>query len=260
MLLTLSKHILQVEGLKVNAFAVFPSQKQERAASAWAIMSHGYTADKSSILNWAQRLASENCPALLFDLPGHYLGSFNEVEDIKQFAELAPKFFDQAYMLLQKLLGECPRLVLTGHSLGALLALKALSTSDSPFSSLEKRAVVVGLGHAPEDGQHLFETPLYKSTLHLRAQLVSPALAPQHMLPWIHKEKEKLQLNPSDCVHFISGLDDLVATAENVDSLVLQLKKNGARITCEHPARLPHHQPELAAGLIKSYLKKEQWL
>ena len=47
--------------------------------STFAVFTHGYTADKSSIINWPIRLAEAGVSSILFDLPGHYLGTFSEV-------------------------------------------------------------------------------------------------------------------------------------------------------------------------------------
>ena len=62
-----------------------------------AVFCLGYTADKSSILNWATRLAEVGCAVAIFDLPGHYLGNFSEVWDFEYFKNNAHKLFNSAY-------------------------------------------------------------------------------------------------------------------------------------------------------------------
>ena len=85
------KKILNNDYFTFNAMALLPSQDANEPSSidTWAIFTHGYTASKRDCLPWAQRLAEAGIPAVIFDLPGHYLGSFHECESFEDFKEHA---------------------------------------------------------------------------------------------------------------------------------------------------------------------------
>jgi hypothetical protein len=240
-----------------------PDENQTHATT-FAIFSHGYTADKSSIINWSIRLAEVGVCGALFDLPGHYLGNFSEVVSFDDFKNHAHELFLGAFNgLKQKYIEIYPlneptllspdfELVLGGHSLGAMLALKAIKLDE--FKNLKKRAIGVGIGMAPKKVVHLFDTPFYKSTLLVREQLVSPELKSDNVFPWIKKEKEDISLT-NHKIHLINGVDDLVVGEDGMERFQEVLLKLGNYVTCEKPNKLPHHEPALAAGHIKKYFK-----
>src|SRR5687767_14992756 len=93
---TLSKCVLRQGSLQSNALLFWP-ESPTPPTSHCALISHGYTSHKDSLLNWASRLAEERIPTVLFDLPGHYLGSFNEVERFEDFAGGAHLLFERAF-------------------------------------------------------------------------------------------------------------------------------------------------------------------
>lgn len=255
-------HLPWVEGESTHALAFIPEASLELRPTL-GLITHGYTSHKGSLLNWAVRLAEEGMASLLFDLPGHYLGGFCEVRELKNFQNHAHHLFAQAKKeLLSTLQKERPldehlysgaSLVLAGHSLGGLLSLKALELEE--FKEDKKQAVVVGLGLPPRGQTHLFSSSFYKSTLHIRGQLVSKALSPDEVFPWIKKEKEELKLT-NQTIHFITGEDDLVVSDQGTERFMEFLREQGNTVSLERPTRLPHHQPELAAGHIKKHLKK----
>jgi predicted esterase len=245
------KEYLPYADQKTNALLFLPDADVE-AKTTVAIFTHGYTADKSSIINWPIRLAEIGMPCVLFDLPGHYLGNFSEVEDFEYFKEHAHELFYTAFLLLKDF--KVDEVVFAGHSLGAMLALKALTLPQ--FSSYKKRAVGVGIGMAPKNVVHLFDTPFYKTTLNLREQLVSPALCSANVFPWIKNEKEVIALS-GQTIHLITGLDDLVVGNDGTERFKELLELQGNVVTIEKPTRLPHHEPQLAASHVKKYLKKE---
>ena len=227
-------------------------------------MSHGYTSHKASILNWATRLADEGVPTLLFDQPGHYLGSFNEVKSFKEYKEQSHKLYGQAYNLLSEIFCESYPLyehylgdqnlniVLAGHSLSALLAIKALD--EKCFVNKKTTAICVGLGLNQSAKTHIFQTPFYKSTLNIREQLVSPELSPKNVFPWIGEEKKNLNIK-NKRIHFITGEDDIVVGAQGTESIIDAIKDHN-EVSFLKPPSLPHHQPELAAPHIKQFLKQ----
>jgi len=252
-----------LEGGSVQGFAFVPDPTVE-LKPCLGLITHGYTSHKGSILNWAVRLAEEGMASLLFDLPGHYLGSFTEAKQFEIFKDNAHCLFADALHMLMNCLNEArplddhlldnPHIVTMGHSLGGLLALKALKLE--AFEKYPRRAIAVGLGMAPIGQTHLFNSAFYKSTLHIRSQLVSPALHPEVVFPWIKKEKEELILN-NELIHLITGLDDLVVGDDGTERLKDQLESLSSIVTIERPTKLPHHLPEMGAGHVKKYLKKE---
>lgn len=260
-----SRHIQRMKVLKstikyldqaTNVFCFLPEE-----IKLLAVFCHGYTADKSSILNWATRLAEVNCAVALFDLPGHYLGNFSEVEDFDHFKNNAHKLFYSAY---EELLSSSNtkasdnlKLVLGGHSLGAMLALKASKLAE--FKNLEKVIVGVGIGMAPKTVVHLFDTPFYKNTLDLRNQLVSKALHSDNVFPWIRDEKQNIDLE-NQRIHLITGIDDLVVGEDGMERFHQVLVEKNNQVTMERPSRLPHHEPNLAASHIKKFLKNINWI
>lgn len=249
------------EGGDCHAFLFLPDPTVE-LKPALGLITHGYTSHKGPLLNWAARLAEEGMASVLFDLPGHYLGGFCEVQSLSVFQDHAHQLFEAAHQELCAHLHEArpldhhileeAELVLMGHSLGGLLSLKALKLPT--FASKTKQAICVGLGLPPIGKTHLFSSSFYKSTLHLRAQLVSKALDPDQVFPWIKKAKEELTLGDQK-IHFITGQDDLVVAEDGTERFAELLKVQGNQVSIERPTKLPHHQPELAAGHIKKYLK-----
>jgi hypothetical protein len=259
---------------KTNALIFLPEISGEFASinpvvATFAIFTHGYTSDKSSILNWAIRLSESGVSCLLFDLPGHYQGNYSEVEDFDHFKNHAHELFVSAFIKLKaSFLEEFPlyehmleenvmKLVLGGHSLGAMLSLKALMLPE--FANIEKCAIAVGLGLAPKNIVHIFDTPFYKSTLRVREQLVSPALNSENVFPWI-KDEKKLIAVEGQIIHLITGVDDLVVGEDGMERFAEVLDEKNNTVFIEKPNRLPHHEPQLAAPHVKKILKKINWL
>ena len=189
-----------------------------------AIFCHGYTAHKGDLLTWASRLSEEGLTTLIFDIPGHYLGSYNEVESFEEFKNFAPLLFEEAYQVLAREFKESYplyehyldpnslKLVIGGHSLGGLLSLQALKLPT--FQAIpHKMAIGVGLGMGLQKGEHVFQSSFFKSTINLRGQFVSKALEPDVVFPWIKAEKERIELK-GQRIHLIVGEDDIVVPKE----------------------------------------------
>ncbi len=273
MSITLSKLQLHHLALKTQGFIFWPSP-QKIILPSFALMTHGYSASKNDLFSWASKLCEEGITVCLFDLPGHYLGGFNDVEKFADFT-FAHELFAQGLENIRKNFflryplyehfndSKKINLILAGHSLGALLALKALSLP--AFVDYKRLAIAVGFGHglSPDttshDQVHLFQTPLFKNTLNLRAQLVSPALCPENIFPWIKDEKASLEL-PGERIHLITGLDDVIVAPDGAERLKAQLEKKGSTVTLERPLKLPHHEAAAAATHIKSFLRKNNFI
>lgn len=264
----IKKDYLNYDSEKTNVMYFLPGLELE-ILPTFILLTHGYTSDKSSILNWAIRLAESGASVALFDLPGHYQGNYSEVNSFIYFKNNAHKLFTEAFFGLFKIFkDEFPlhekflapeelRIVFGGHSLGALLALKAMAQDE--FLPFQKRGIGVGLGMAPKDMVHLFDTPFYKSTLNIREQLVSPELKPENVFPWIRNEKKDLEIKNQD-IHLITGEDDLVVGEDGLERFKINLEEKNNRVTIERPTKLPHHEPNMAASYVKKYLKKIHWI
>jgi hypothetical protein len=252
--------------IKTQCFVFLPDPG-EVLKPTWALFTHGYTSDKSSILNWSVRLAEMGVASVLFDLPGHYLGNFSEVDNFSDFKNHAHELFQAAYVELHKnFLENFPleenfttqnnfQLVFGGHSLGAMLAIKALKLDF--FKDFKRRAIGVGIGMAPKHVVHIFDTPFYQATLKVRSQLVSKELNPDNVFPWIKQEKADLKI-ANEHIHLITGIDDLVVGDDGLERFMEKLQSLNNTVTFEKPTKLPHHEPELASGHIKKYFKAEK--
>lgn len=245
------KKTLPYQDQQTHALMFLPEGEVEH----WAFITHGYTAHKGSVLNWASRLAEINFAVVLFDLPGHYLGNYSEVTDLDHFVIHGHELFLEAYKLLQNELGTtCESLFTLGHSLGALMAMKALEIEEL------KDAVTIGVGFGHFSGAegevHFFLTPIFEKTLLVRSQIVSAALDPHKVFARIKEEKEKLNIKGKR-IHLITGEDDVVTRGkQGIENLAELLTKRGNTVTHETFHRLPHHMPEMATGHIYAFLKK----
>ena len=104
--------------------------------------------------------------------------------------------------------------------------------------------------------RNVFDTPFYKSTLAVRAQLVSDAINPDNIFPWIKEEKEALSLTHKS-IYLLTGEDDVVVGKDGTERLKDQLEAQGNVVVLEKPAKLAHHLPENAAPHIKKWLKDQ---
>ena len=244
-----------------DAIAMLPSKTQSPSIkSEWGIFTHGYTACKNDCLSWAQRLSDHGAPAVFFDLPGHYLGSFHEAESFDDFKDHSHECFIDAYEFLKEALAEyglessCNKVILGGHSLGAMLTLKALALPF--FDEKDCLAVCVGLGISQHKETHLFESSFYEKTLNIRRQLVSPAIDSDIVFPWIKEEKINLDLKEKR-IHLITGLDDIVVGKGGLEALNSSLVDLGNNVSVNEPKKLAHHEPSMAASHINAFLRRE---
>lgn len=239
-----------------NAMSFLADEESKNTSTnTFAVFSHGYTASKSDLINWATRLSGAGIHVCIFDLPGHHLGSYNEVRSFEEFTDHAQDCFIDAFNLLVEQAGSpCKRLVLGGHSLGALLAIKALDAPE--FASYSPLGVGVGLGISQHATTHLFESSFYQKTLNIRRQLVHKSIDSMEMFTWIKEEKLQLSLT-GQRIHLITGKDDIVVEAGGMHELGDLLESRGNTVSRNEPNRLPHNNPELAGSHIFSFLKKE---
>lgn len=247
---------LSLPWFQVNALAFIPDGviKPE-----WALFTHGYTSHKGDCLNWAARLVEVGVPCLIFDQPGHYLGSFNEVNDLEEFKQHAHELFGEAYLRLQALMEQAGHIalkpqtiVLGGHSLGAYTSIKALELP--LFADFKRISLAIGCGIGQRQATHLFETAFYEKTLSIRRQLVSPALDSKAVFAWLKEAKETLTVS-GERIHLITGEDDVVVGPGGMEAMIEVLEKNNNVVTFDRPKRLPHHEPGLAIVHIYSFLK-----
>ena len=248
--------VLTLGSFAVNGIFFIPAAKTNPNFNKFAIFTHGYTSHKGDVLSWAHRMAFAGLHSAIFDLPGHYLGSFNEVNDFNEFTNNSHLLFLKAFEQLHFLSNINPELlILGGHSLGSYFSLLALDIPE--LANIRRCATCVGSTYSQKQDKIFLESDFYHDTLKLREQLVSPCLRSSQMFPWI-KERISLLSTQSHKIHLITGEDDIVATPQGTMSLYNHLKNLGNDMTLYFPNTLPHHRPELAASFIYSYLKKEK--
>lgn len=253
---------LSLPWFQVNALAFLPSIEGDRKIkSEWAFFTHGYTSHKGDCLNWATRLVEIGVPCLIFDQPGHYLGSFHEVSSWEDFKAHVHELFGEAFTRMQNLMevhlgtGNYPApksIILGGHSLGAFTSIRALELPI--FQNYQRVAVAIGIGIGQGQATHLFETAFYERTLSLRRQLVSPELDSKQVFAWIKTEKENMTVS-NQRIHLITGEDDLVVGANGMTPFIEVLERNGNMVTWDRPKRLPHHEPGTASPHMYAFLK-----
>lgn len=251
---------LSMPWFQVNALAFLPSTER-KIRTEWAVFTHGYTSHKGDCLNWASRLVENGSPVIIFDHPGHYLGSFHDVQSWDDFKNHAYELFGEAYNRLsalmdQHLSGQFPRptnIILGGHSLGAFTSICALELP--VFQNLGRVAVGIGIGIGQRQATHLFETAFYEKTLSLRRQLVSPCLDSKVVFGWLKTEKENMTIS-AQRIHLITGEDDVVVGAGGLEAFIEVLERNGNVVSWDRPKKLPHHEPGAATPHLYSFLKE----
>lgn len=246
----LHKQTLQNEHFQFNAIAFVP----ENPATQIALFTHGYTASKADCLNWAQRLSDANITSVIFDLPGHHLGSYNEIPSLQVFKDHAHECFETSFSFLKTFVPNPETIILGGHSLGALLAVHALELPC--FENLQKLAVCIGLGISQHTKTHLFETSFYEKTLNIRRQLVDEKIDSDAVFSWIKEDKLNIQVK-NQRIHMITGLDDVVVGEGGMEAMAFHLKSLNNNVTTLEPKKLSHHEPALAASHIYAFIKKE---
>lgn len=249
---------LTVSSFEVQALVFIPETDLKEE---WACFTHGYTSQKSDCLSWATRTSEAGIPSIIFDQPGHYLGSFNDVDSFEDFKNNIHLLFREAYLRLNDILEKekgfgnfpiCQNLILGGHSLGALTAIKALDIPE--LSMVNKVAVCIGMGLNVKAETHIFDTTFYQKTLSIRRQLVSPAIDSSFVFPWIREEKLNLKTT-GHVIHLITGEDDAVVGAGGLQMMVENLQSLGNTVSFYEPKRMPHHEPSAATPHIFSFLK-----
>lgn len=253
----IEKVILNHPKFSSNALCFIPTAQLFKA-NLLAIFTHGYTSSKTDLITWATRLSDAGITCVIFDLPGHYLGSFNELASLADFQLHTHELFLYAYKEAKKLLIQnnlifdtSAKIILGGHSLGALLALDCHKIKEFNKNTIY---MGVGLGINPLVKVHLFDTDFYQKTLNIRKQLVSAALNPKEVFPWIKGHKYNTDMRGQQVV-LICGKDDVVVGKGGASHLKSQLEEFNS-VELIEPERLPHHEPQLAAGIIYNYLKQ----
>jgi hypothetical protein len=250
MSIDLQRTSLTLPWCEVNAFTLIPT---ENIKPQWAIFTHGYTANKNDCLNWAVRLAESGVPVLIYDQPGHYLGSFNDVTSLDEFKNHFHELMYEGFKKLSELvLTPCEGLILGGHSLGAMSALKAMELP--AFKDQDKIAILVGMGLNLTAETHIFDTTFYQKTLSIRKQLVSPVISPEVIFPWIRDQKKDIKIT-GQRIHLIVGADDVVVGKGGMDYFKNILETLGNTVTSYEPGKMAHHEPQNASPHVYAFLK-----
>tara|TARA_B100000925_G_scaffold285457_1_gene261808 strand:+ start:605 stop:1348 length:744 start_codon:yes stop_codon:yes gene_type:complete len=237
----INKITLETSNLKVNALAFKPNDPKSDYCCAFT---HGYTSHKGSILPWAQKMMELSIPTILFDLPGHFLGSFQEVQSFEVFKEQTPELFNLAH----EVLGEGRKLISGGHSLGALFSL-IHGQSNQP-----KLIFCAGLGLSDPAKTHLFQTPFFKDTMNLRSELISKSIAPEVVFPWISETKQNISCE-NKRISLVAGKDDIIIDREVGLNRLGDILKKKNHVEIITPPSLPHHQPERAGVYLKQTVR-----
>ena len=254
---------LSLPWFTTHAMAFIPNPEPSKIKSQWALFTHGYTSHKGDCLNWATRLSEAGVPCMIFDQPGHYLGSFNEANSLEDFKQHSHELFGEAFLRLQGLMErewegtlypQCSAVILGGHSLGAFNAIRALTLPQ--FKDIQRLAVGIGIGIGQSQATHIFETAFYEKTLNIRRQLVSPALDAKEVFAWLKAEKENMTIS-NERMHLITGEDDVVVGNSGLDAFMRVLEEHGNAVTFDRPKRLPHHEPGMATAHLYSFLKEQ---
>lgn len=242
--------------LTTHALVLFPKNVSD-FQNGLAIFTHGYTAEKTPLLPWAVRLSDSGIPTMIFDLPGHYLAHFEELESFELFKNHVHELFTTAYHALLKeinfVVNAETKLILGGHSMGGLLSIKALMNPE--FDELEKVAIGVGVGIQADDKPHFFQSKFYEKTMALRAQLVSPHLGPDKVFTWLYEEKKHIPTFHQKII-LITGEDDIVVSRDGAERFKKLLEDHANIVTLDKPSKLAHTAPELAASTIYHHVKE----
>jgi len=244
---TIERQILDLNHFAVNSLLFIP--KPEIKINCYAIFTHGYTGHKGDILTWGQRLADCGITVLLFDLPGHFLGSFNDVPSFTDFKVNAYKLFDKAitYFNIQ----QNDKLIIGGHSLGAFLALQSLNYNC--FNQYQTICICVGLGIQQQAKSLSEHNSIFHNMLKERSNLISKNLAPQKMFTWFYDRINSLSIY-NQKIFLISGTNDFLIQENHISNLQNTLSINN-QVTVIRPDNLPHHCPDRAVIHIRKLLK-----
>lgn len=247
MLKEIKKITLTTSHLKTNALFFIPTEVNSNKC---CIFTHGYTSHKGSILPWAQKMMDLNLPTIIFDLPGHFLGSFHDIPSFEVFKDETPKLFEKSLSCIQEIFNNITIPITGGHSLGALLSLIHGSLNNN-FN----HHICVGLGSIETGKPHLFQTPFFRETMILRSQLVSSFLHPDDAIPWIAKMKKEISTQHKS-IYLIAGKDDIIIGGEEgVKQMAQTLDKNN-QVYLNLIAKLPHHLPENAGIFVKKIIQQ----
>lgn len=253
-----------IDGHSINAL-IYSNRDLKKIRPIIALFTHGYTSHKGDLTSWASQLSMSGITTVIFDLPGHYLGSYNEVNDLKTFQEKGPNIFINAYKGAISYLEStnCPlrpddfTIILGGHSLGALMSILAMKLDF--FADKNKINISVGIGMGDRSATDTLSKPFFKHFLQMRTQLVSESLSPSNIFPWIQKSKRDIFIENSR-IHLITGLNDSLVSDQAVESFYTHLSQMNNQVTLERPQNLPHELPGNAIPFIKKFMRKEKMI
>lgn len=212
------------------------------------IMTHGYTTCREQLVMPAMRLCQAGIPVFIFDLPGHFASSLNDLNSFEDFKNFTPHLFHIALKEIEKTKIETDHFVFGGHSLGGLLSLLA------PGHKRLISRFAIGVGAYPK-GEHPYQHSFFREMIELRSQMVSRFISPQVIFDWLSEEKEKLLIS-NEKIQIINGEDDFIATEKATMRMKNLLEAKGNTVDLQRPKTLPHHRPDLIGPHLFKYLKK----
>ena len=113
----------------------------------------------------------------------------------------------------------------------------------------------VGFGLDHPSKPHLFETPLFQETLHLRSQLVSPSIRHEILFPWLKEQKLNLNISNQN-IFLLAGRNDIVIGGEEGLNRIKEKLEETNNISIEVPKNLAHHEPENAGIFLKKFIQQ----
>lgn len=252
---------LVYKNLNVNALWAKPkSSNKHLNLENLCIFTHGYTSHKASILSWLQKLSQNGYHAIIFDLPGHFLGGLKKEVNFNDFTTQSHMLFESAVKYAQSNFqnDHLKSIVIGGHSIGGYFSLMASNLEI--FKKFQTYVYCVGLGVGEKGKISVMQQSLFKPTLDFRAELISKDIHPDAIFPWLSNVKRELSLQNQNYT-LITGKNDIICPPQNIQNLTDSLYQNSQdnknlNIKQHIEQNLPHDKPEMISSFITRQIKK----